>query len=56
MKKPVVGSLFRKELQSNFIKKRLQLKCFLVNIAEFLRLPVLKNICEQLLLSDVISA
>ena len=56
MKKPVLGSLFSKELQSNFIKKRLQIKCFLVNIPEFLRPPVLKNICERLLRSDVISA
>ena len=31
-------------------KKRLQYRCFLVNIARFLRIPILKNICEQLLL------
>ena len=28
----------------NFIKKRLQHKCFPVNIAKFLRTPLLKNI------------
>ena len=34
----------------NFIKKRLQHRCFPVNIAKFLRGPILKNICERLLL------
>ena len=32
----------------NFIKKRLQHKCFSVNIANFLRTPILKNICGRL--------
>ena len=32
----------------NFIKKRLQQRCFPMNISKFLRTPVLKNICEQL--------
>ena len=37
-------------LQSwNFIKKRLQHRFFPVNIAKFLRTPVLENICERLL-------
>ena len=31
----------------NFIKKRLQHRCFLVNIAKFLRTPIFKNICEK---------
>ena len=31
----------------NFIKKRLQHKCFPVNIAKFLRTPILTNICER---------
>ena len=31
----------------NFIKKRSQHRCFPVNIAKFLRLPILKNICER---------
>ena len=35
---------------SSFIKKRFQHKYFLVNIAKFLRTPILKNICEWLLL------
>ena len=34
----------------NFIRKRLQHRCFPVNIAKFLRKPILKNICERLLL------
>ena len=33
-----------------FIKKTLQQKCFPVNIAKFLKAPILKNICERLLL------
>ena len=32
----------------NFIKKRLQPTCFLVNIAKFLRAAILKNISERL--------
>ena len=32
----------------NFIKKRLQQRCFPVNTVKFLRIPVLKNIFEQL--------
>ena len=34
----------------NFIEKRLQHRCFPVNIAKLLRTPILKNICEWLLL------
>ena len=34
----------------NFIKKRLQHRLFPVNIAKLLRTPILKNICERLLL------
>ena len=34
----------------NFIKKRLQHRCFAVNIAKFLRSTILKNIYERLLL------
>ena len=33
-----------------FIKKRLQHKCCLEKSAKFLRTPILKNICERLLL------
>ena len=32
------------------IQKRFQHRCFPVNIAKFLRTPILKNICEWLLL------
>ena len=36
-------------LQScNFVKKRLRHRCFPVNIAKFLRKPILKNLCERL--------
>ena len=35
----------------NFIEKILQLRCFPVNIAKFLRKPILKIICERLLLA-----
>ena len=34
----------------NFIKKTLQHRCFPMNIAKFLRTPILRNIWEQLLL------
>ena len=34
----------------NFIKKRLQYRCFPVNIAKFLWTSILNNICERLLL------
>ena len=35
---------------SNFIKKNLHYRCFLVKFAKFLRIPILKNICKWLLL------
>ena len=34
----------------NFNKKKLQSKTFPVNIAKFLKTPILKNICKRLLL------
>ena len=34
----------------NFIKTRLQHKCFLVKIAKFFRTPILKYICKRFLL------
>ena len=49
---PVFESNFKRvvHLQTcNFIKKRTQHICFPVNIAEFLILPILKNICKRLL-------
>ena len=41
-------SLFNKISDIDFIKKRLQHRCFPVNIAKFLRTPSLKNICKRL--------
>ena len=49
----MLKSLFNKveSIQAcSFIKKRLQHMYFPVNIAKFLRTPILKNICEWLLL------
>ena len=37
-------------LPCNFIKRRLQHRCFPVKFAKFIRAPILKNICKQLLL------
>ena len=34
----------------NFIKKRLQHRCFPMKLAKFLRTPILKNICKRLFL------
>ena len=56
-KTPVLESLFNKGagIQAcNFIKKRLQQKCFPVNIAKFLKISILKNMCDRLPLSFVI--
>ena len=53
MKTPVPQSLFDKVVGlqiCNFIKKRLQHKCFSVNIVKFLRTFILKNTYEQPLL------
>ena len=52
--KHLYWSLFLRKLQALLlvtIKKRLQHKCFNVKFAKFLRTPILKNICEWLLLS-----
>ena len=38
---------------SNFITKRLQHRCFPVNIAKFLKTSILKGICERLLLNII---
>ena len=49
---PVLEFIFRKvaDLQAcNIIKKRPQHRCFPVNIAKLLILPILKTICKQLL-------
>ena len=53
METPVLEPLFNKAagLQvSKLIKKRLRHKYFPAIIAKFLRRPILKNICERLLL------
>ena len=39
----------------NFIKKRPQHICFPVSIEKFVRTPILKNICERLLLLNVVN-
>ena len=41
------GGALKKGLQR--VKKRIQHRCFPVNIAKFLKTPIMKNICEQLL-------
>ena len=47
---PGLESIFKKVTDlCNFIKNRHQHRCFPVNIAKFLILPVLKNICKRLL-------
>ena len=53
-KTPVLKSLLHKAAgrkPCNFVKKRLQHRYFSVNIAKFLKTPILKNICVQLLLN-----
>ena len=42
-----------KNFVSNFIKKRLQHRCFLVKLAKFLRTSIFKKICERLHLQDI---
>ena len=48
--KHICWSLFSIKLQANFIKKRLQHRCFPMNIAKSLRTPFLKNILQTALL------
>ena len=53
MKIAVLESLFNKiaGLKAwNFVKKGFQHRYFAVNIAKFLRAPILKNICKGLFL------
>ena len=53
MKTLVFESLFNKSASlqvCNFVKKRLRHKCFHLKFVKFLRTPILKNICERLLL------
>ena len=45
---------YKKKLQvCNFVEKRHQHRRFLVNIAKYLRTPILKNIYERLLLHSI---
>ena len=53
----MLESLFNKVAgpqAKNFIKKRLQHKCFPVSIAKFLRTFILKKICERMRLNPVL--
>ena len=53
MKTPMSESLFNKVAglaAFSFIKKRLRRRCFPVKFANFLRTPIIKNICERQLL------
>ena len=45
------GCSVKKGEACNFVKKRLQRRCFPVKFAKPLRTPILKNICERLLLN-----
>ena len=53
-RKQLYWNLFLTKLQAggacNFIKQSLQYRCFPGSFAEFLRTPILKGICERLLL------
>ena len=51
-KTPVLESLL--ESTGGYLKNRLQLRCFPVKFAKFLRTPILANIREWLLLTSVI--
>ena len=52
--KHCIGKSYAGLHRNNFIKERLQHRCFPVNNAKFLRTPILKSICERLLLLIVI--
>ena len=55
MKITLLESLFNKELNATLLKKA-PTQVFFVNIVQFSKSPVLKNLCERIFLSDVISA
>ena len=42
-------------LALNVIEKRFQHKCFPVKFAKVFRTPILKNICERMLLENLIN-
>ena len=50
-KTPVLKSLFN-NVEGLKEKNIIQPKCFPVNIKKFLKHPILKNICEPLLLNE----
>ena len=52
-KTPLLKSLFNRASRTATFKKCLQHRCFPVEFAKFLRTPILKNICEWLLLKPV---
>ena len=52
--KHCIGNSYTVLHRNNFIKERLQHRCFPVNNAKFLRTLILKSICERLLLLIVI--
>ena len=45
------GVLRKYKVSGSFIKKTLQHRCFPVKFVKFLRKPILKNICERMLLT-----
>ena len=49
---PVLGPVFKscRTWSLKFFTKKLQHRCFPVKFAKLLRIPILKNICERLLL------
>ena len=49
----MLESLFAGLQACNFVKKRHQHRCFPVNITKFLRTPILKDICQRLLLKGI---
>ena len=48
------GKHLCQSLYSTLLKKRLWHRCFPVNFTEFLKTPILKNICERLILHEYI--
>ena len=54
LRKHLRWSLF--QIKRDYIKNRLQHRCFPLNVAKFLRTPMLKSICERLLLKSIINS
>ena len=60
---PVLEPFFNKVAESSclqhcrfIMKKRLQRRCFSVNIVNFLRTRIMKNICEELFLKKLVAS